>query len=257
VLERTSYYDDDYGYDVDHYRLGLMARILSSLSRHPWRTALTVVLAAAVTAIVANAVFLQSSDHPSPFFVTRDDGAAAGVVNQEGIVNPIAAREAVPVDAIGRLVEVTVAGTPQLQTNPASATVVEVQQLLAAQGYDPGIIDGLFGTRTQSAVELFQAQNGLVVTGVVSDALVDSLRATTPDPASEVLILPTAETRILAVQTALNQIGYGPVLANGQLSGETAEAVRAFQLEYGLTITGEIDQALVGRMVDIGALEPF
>ena len=256
MLERTSYYRDDYAYDVDQDRLGLMARITSGISRHPWRTALSVVLAGAATAIVANAVFLQSSDHPSPFFATRDDGAV-GAATQDGIVSPNAGGEAAPADAIGRLVEVTVAGTPQLQTNAASATVVEVQQLLAAQGYDPGIVDGLFGDRTRSAIESYQTQNGLVVTGTVSDTLLASLRATTPNPASEAVILPTAETRILAVQTALNQIGYGPVLANGQLSGQTSEAVRSFQLEYGLAITGDIDQALVARMVDIGALEPF
>ena len=256
MLERTSYYRDDYAYDVDNDRLGLMARLLLGISRHPWRTALSVVLVAAATAIIANAVSLQSSDHPSPFFATRD-GGADGAATQDGVVGPNAAGGAAQADAIGRLVEVTVAGTPQLQTNAASATVVEVQQLLSAQGYDPGVIDGLFGARTRSAIESYQSQNGLVVTGVVSDALLASLRATTPNPASEAVILPTEETRILAVQTALNQIGYGPLLANGQLSSQTTEAVRAFQLEYGLAITGEIDEALVARMADIGALEPF
>ena len=83
------------------------------------------------------------------------------------------------------------------------------------------------------------------------------LRSTAPNPASPTAIMPTEELRLLAIQTALNQIGYGPIEANGEMTPETTAAIRAFQLEYGLTPNGTVDQNLIDRMVAIGALEPF
>ncbi|MGV8840077.1 MAG: peptidoglycan-binding domain-containing protein, partial [Bauldia sp.] len=59
---------------------------------------------------------------------------------------------------------------------------------------------------------------------------------------------------ILAVQTALNQSGYGPVVANGTVDAATAAAIRRFQLDNGLSVTGALDQGLVARMTAIGAL---
>ncbi len=252
MLERTSYYRDDYAYD-DDYRPGLMTRIFGSALRHPWRTAVSVTLVVAATAIVANAVFFQSGEHPSPFFSTRDEAEAPAVPVAEPGEEALAADNP-PVDAIGRLVEVTTANTPQVQTNAASVTVVEVQQLLAALGYEPGIVDGLFGARTRSAIEAFQSENGLAVTGEINDDLVTALRAASPEPAGEAAAPRNEGNQILAVQTALNLIGYGPVAADGEMTNETAEAVRGFQLEYGLPVTGQIDQTLIDRMVAIGAL---
>lgn len=253
MLERTSYYRDDYAYD-DDYRPGVMARLFGSALRHPWRTAVSLTLVVAATAIVANAVFFQSGEHPSPFFSTRDEGEVTPAVPVAQPGEEALTADNPQVDAIGRLVEVTTADAPQVQTNAASVTVVEVQQLLAVLGYEPGIVDGLFGARTRSAIEAFQSDNGMAVTGEVTDDLVAALRATTPDADNDVVAPPTEGNQILAVQTALNLIGYGPLAADGEMTAETAEAVRGFQLEYGLPVTGEIDQALIDRMVAIGAL---
>ena len=45
--------------------------------------------------------------------------------------------------------------------------VVEIQQALHAKGFDPGPHDGVRGRRTITAIEAFQAVNGLVVDGIV------------------------------------------------------------------------------------------
>ncbi len=42
-----------------------------------------------------------------------------------------------------------------------------IQQALAHKGFDPGIIDGVWGRRTEGAVRAFQAANGLAVDGIV------------------------------------------------------------------------------------------
>ena len=58
-------------------------------------------------------------------------------------------------------------------TNPAvsSTLVLETQKALVTHGFDPGKIDGIFGANTRSAIEAYQRQNGLLVTGQASDAL--------------------------------------------------------------------------------------
>lgn len=69
--------------------------------------------------------------------------------------------------------------TPQRHTAPVGPTqseVFEVQQTLAALGYDPGAPDGLMGRNTASAIVAFQRDNGLRQTGAVNDTLLNRLR---------------------------------------------------------------------------------
>jgi Predicted carboxypeptidase len=54
-----------------------------------------------------------------------------------------------------------------LRLGTIGSDVMEVQALLKKMGYDPGPADGVFGTRTQSAVAAFQRRFGLVPDGVV------------------------------------------------------------------------------------------
>ena len=46
--------------------------------------------------------------------------------------------------------------------------VTELQEMLKKRGYTLKT-DGIFGTKTEEAVEAFQADNGLVVDGVVGE----------------------------------------------------------------------------------------
>ena len=51
--------------------------------------------------------------------------------------------------------------------NMDKAVVTQIQQALAAKGFDPGLIDGDFGPNTQAAVLQFQEAEGMVVDGAV------------------------------------------------------------------------------------------
>ncbi|MEO0396481.1 MAG: peptidoglycan-binding protein [Cyanobacteria bacterium P01_A01_bin.137] len=59
---------------------------------------------------------------------------------------------------------------PVLQLDDRGADVTTLQQRLAALNLYSGLIDGVFGSQTEQAVEAFQRQSGLGVDGVVGPA---------------------------------------------------------------------------------------
>src|SRR5215207_2935505 len=58
-----------------------------------------------------------------------------------------------------------------------SARVLAVQRMLSSVRYERGPLDGLFGPRTQAAVEWFQVNHSLRPTGIVDQATLGRLRA--------------------------------------------------------------------------------
>ncbi len=256
VLDRPRYDDEDV--EEGQGRRHFLRRFGALVLRNPGRSLASVLIVVAVAAVAVNAAFFQTADHPSPLFNTRPAAEAAAPVVAE-----TAPAENVPMiaprnnDQVGRLVELTAAPPPQVQATAASPSVVEAQRLLAQQGYDPGLVDGLFGGRTRTAIEAYQRAQGMPVTGAVNENLLDALRRTAADPVTTAGVQRTEADLVLAVQTALNQTGFGPVPADGQLTNETRDAIRGFQLHYGLSLTGQVDEALVARMIAIGALDPL
>ncbi|MCW5715512.1 MAG: peptidoglycan-binding protein [Bauldia sp.] len=262
MLDRAArYYGDDLVSGA--HEPGRIGRVFRVVARNPGRTLAAGLLVAGTAAIVLNAAFWQSADHPSPMFATRADEATTppAPAAMDTAVAPAPAANPARVDEVARLVETAMADTPQIGATPASPSVVEAQQILTQLGYEPGTIDGLFGSRTRRAIEAFETARGLPVTGAVSDALLEQLRAAAataaapaaPPPAQIAGDLTSAST-ILAVQTALNQSGYGPVVANGSVDAATTGAIRRFQLDNGLSVTGVLDAGLIARMTAIGAL---
>lgn len=57
-----------------------------------------------------------------------------------------------------------------------SARIREAQVLLAAMGYEPGLIDGELGRRTQTALDTFRRSYNLAPTDEIDDQLLDTLR---------------------------------------------------------------------------------
>ncbi|ADY55259.1 gamma-D-glutamyl-{L}-meso-diaminopimelate peptidase I [Syntrophobotulus glycolicus DSM 8271] len=56
--------------------------------------------------------------------------------------------------------------------------VAEVQALLKQRGFDPGPVDGIFGTKTEQAVRRFQNARGLSADGIVGPLTYQALQAT-------------------------------------------------------------------------------
>lgn len=56
---------------------------------------------------------------------------------------------------------------PTLSMGSRGPSVTELQRLLMAHGFNPGPIDGIFGSQTHAAVVAFQRSRGLVPDGIV------------------------------------------------------------------------------------------
>ena len=62
----------------------------------------------------------------------------------------------------------------------AGADVLDVQQRLSAAGYQAGVLDGMYGPTTATAVRTFQKDHGLGVDGVVGSQTLAALQTARP-----------------------------------------------------------------------------
>lgn len=63
-----------------------------------------------------------------------------------------------------------------------------------------------------------------------------------------------ADPRIAKIQGALDQLGFGPLKADGVMTSRTREAIRHFQESRGLPPTGAINERFLKELIRIGGL---
>jgi hypothetical protein len=160
----------------------------------------------AVSAIVTNAVFLQTGPHPAPMFgsvvhmqqanlatVTlprpRPPEADAGPSETHSIepkVNELRLPDSKGGDPLGNLVKATVAPPANMLRPPASIPTMQitgwhrvaaVQRALTEYGYGQLKATGTIGADTQAAIMKFERERRLPVTGQISERLVHELSA--------------------------------------------------------------------------------
>lgn len=68
--------------------------------------------------------------------------------------------------------------TPSNQTISSRTTIKTVQTLLKALGYYAGAIDGLAGSGTKAALQKYQKEHRLLVTGTINDSILLRLSTT-------------------------------------------------------------------------------
>ncbi|WP_027409236.1 peptidoglycan-binding protein [Anoxybacteroides tepidamans] len=140
--------------------------------------------------------------------------------------------------------------------------IKEVQQLLKAKGFFTyPTATGYFGTITQTAVKKFQASVHLPVTGVVDDKTYAKLKATsstqkasaTPKvgqtAAKTALKVGTKGDTVKTLQQQLKTLGYFtyPEIT-GYYGTVTADAVKKFQKQAGLPVTGIADNTTLSKL---------
>lgn len=161
-------------------------------------------------------------------------------------------------DTLLRRAAVTPADPPPTNVTAAEAEAAlrltrsqrtEIQRQLAALGHDPGVADGLWGSRTRAAVADWQRANRRSATGYVTAAQVELLRTQTagiaPEPPSDTSAA-AVEERLLGLtraervdlQQRLTRLGYAPNRTDGTFGPATRRAIAQWQGDVAEPVTG-------------------
>ncbi len=135
-----------------------------------------------------------------------------------------------------------------------AALVRSLQRRLAGQGYSPGPVDGRYGSRTESAVELFQSARGLRVDGIAGPVTLAALRASVLYPGAGYSGAGSGQVRRL--QRQLRSDGYNPGPIDGRYGPMTEGAVRRFQAAHGLRVDGIVGRHTFGELERVVGGQP-
>ena len=133
---------------------------------------------------------------------------------------------------------------PTLRQGATGPSVVQLQQLLTARGFNPGAADGIFGPRTEAAVIAFQRSSGLTPDGIVGIRTWTALGVTCttpPPPPSQncpTLRMGSRGASVKELQSLLKAQGFSPGNIDGIFGSRTQAAVIAFQKSRGLVQDG-------------------
>ncbi|WP_420414646.1 peptidoglycan-binding domain-containing protein [Roseibium sp.] len=206
----------------------------------------TVVMGLTACLIIANAVGLQPGRHPAPYYSTRAWPDTVQVPEPDG------RRGLVPVQEISTL-------------------VLDLQISLRKLGLYVGPLDGVNGPATERAIRAFERRAGRVETGQANEGLLALVLLHGDDPVAldappvprtkprasgttsvavdqEVAGSVDADPKLKKIQYALSQLGYGPLIADGVMGGNTSAALRRFELDRGLPETGEPNPETLERL---------
>jgi peptidoglycan hydrolase-like protein with peptidoglycan-binding domain len=234
-------------------RRAFLALLARALLRWPAETVGLVVVAFACVAIVVNALYLQPSPHPAPMLAAKARPKASpdsiGTVSTDALPAPAPA-----------------AGAQKPAARTRTQVITEIQRELARRRFYDGPIDGVHGPRTDAAIRDFQQAAGRTGPADPDEALLRAITSSTviaptpplppaaPRPPAEIPrrssqgepVVPSK--RIMAIQRALADFGYGQLVPTGVLGAETRAAIERFERERKLPITGQISDHLVREL---------
>ena len=201
---------------------GLLMRILL---HSPKDMIAGLLAAAAICAIVANALFLQAGRHPSPMF---------------GSVVTLPAPQAAVVSPLPRPRPVELTGRPG-DSDPPEIRPVEVRSA------EPKTSDPKTSDPKSSDPRNADPMANLVVksTGAPAAASANVARPPASIPATT---QSAGARRVAAVQRALTQYGYGQLKPTGAVGSDTQAAISKFERDRKLPVTGQMSDRLVKEL---------
>lgn len=240
---------------------------------------------AASLAILVNALFLQSGPHPAPMFSTKPV-APKPVISQPSTQNAAEGNvRAVGTELTGmapqpraRPAEIE-AAKPDIVRSRLEV-VADIQQELIKRGLYDGAADGAYGPKTDAAVREFERRTGVKLGGEPTEAMLHQIQqahasvstnagakakaAPHHDPIAALIAPPSAPSsapspapaaaaaspakRIIAVQRALSDFGYGQIKATGTLDAPTQEAISRFERSKRMPVTGQMSPRLLREL---------
>jgi hypothetical protein len=154
----------------------LASRLWARTARRPVDLFALLAAVAVCLIIVVNAMFLQSGTHPAPFFANPKSPQLAGGAEPAAPVRPAATAIAAPQPAAVRRDD------PIADMIGPSPRIAAVQRALSDYGYGQIRPNGVLDDGTSTAIEKFERERKMPVTGEISDRLVGELSAMVGHP---------------------------------------------------------------------------
>jgi peptidoglycan hydrolase-like protein with peptidoglycan-binding domain len=232
--------------DADAERPGWRARFGEWLLRHPKDAIALLIAVLGSGAIAVNALWLQSGPHPAPLF-------SLSIVSTG---EPIKATAEIPRPRPAAAERAPAAPAPRSRAE----LVTEIQRELAKRNFYDGAVDGIYGPKTESAVRDFAQAAHLKLDAEPTEAVLHSIvhsgiREVKPAPAAisrsrhdAIADLIGPSSRVLAVQRALTDYGYGQIKPTGVLGPDTVAAIEKFERARRLPVTGQVSDRLVREL---------
>jgi peptidoglycan hydrolase-like protein with peptidoglycan-binding domain len=139
---------------------------------------------------------------------------------------------------------------PLLKKGSTGEAVRQLQQALKDLGYDPGNVDGQFGSKTESAVKAFQGDRQLTVDGIVGE--ITWLNIDEADTSNPLLRKGSTGNPVRRAQKRLTLAGYDTGGVDGSFGAKTEAAVKRFQADQGLVEDGIVGPATWARIDALG-----
>ena len=220
--------------------VGRDGKVGAVIGRHPREFVGIVMATVATFAIFINALFLQKGPHPAPIFATRSP-----------LVRTVPLAPAHPQAAQSNAIQPNAA--PDAAGQSQAQLISSIQRELGRRGFYDGTIDGIWGVKTDTAARDFVQAAGAKINPEASDGLLraivaSSARRATPEPARSndpIAQLIAPSTRVLAIQRALADFGYGQIKPTGVYDLDTRAAIEKFERDRRLPVTGQISDRFV------------
>jgi len=127
---------------------------------------------------------------------------------------------------------------PNLQKGSTDPAVRDLQEALKALNHDPGPIDGVFGTTTETAVKAFQQARGITADGIVGK--VTWINIDEADQSEPVLKIGSTGLPVRRAQKRMSLVGYDVGGVDGRYGTRTEVAVKNLQQQRGLAVDGVV-----------------
>jgi hypothetical protein len=178
---------------------------------------------AAVSAIIANALFLQTGHHPAPMFGSVVVLPPAALASASPLPRPR------PAEADTTLLDSRIA-----EPRAAESRVVEARP--AEKPAEPKAADPL--------------GNLVKATSAPPAAPSSIMRPPAPVPVASraETIASAGSRRVAAVQRALTEYGYGQLKPTGTVGSDTQAAIQKFERERRIPVTGQMSDRLVREL---------
>jgi N-acetylmuramoyl-L-alanine amidase len=124
----------------------------------------------------------------------------------------------------------------------------DLQRQLKALGYNPGTVDGNFGSQTEAAIRAYQQAYRLPTTGRLDDITLRSLLPERFEASRAPADVSNPEV-LRQAQRQLKALGFDPGSLDGTFGPQSEAALRAYQQAYRLPTTGKLDEVTLRSLL--------